>query len=518
MKNLSKKWLMQLFKRRVILALLIIIQFAIFGFVVNQSLAYSIFWETVFTMLSIGVALHVVWKKGKEAYKITWILQVLIFPVYGTLFYLIFNRQTQTKKLQAKLEQIYQVHFSFAGQEEPVLNEAKTDYPHHGRLMHYLTYAGGFPVYDHTETDYYPIGESYFEAMQEAIIKAESYIFFEFFIVAEGKMWEKLLDLLVEKAEQGVDVRVMYDDIGSFVTLPSNIKEQLEEKGINCRIYNPFHPILTSSQNNRDHRKILSIDGKVAFTGGINIADEYINEIERFGHWKDNGIKLTGKGAWGLTLIFLQLWQSMDSHIDTKDLKSLQPVSWETSTSEAKSTQYVQPFSDSPTDKKNFGEHVLIKMIHAAKESVYIYTPYLILDENLETALILAAESGIDVKIITPKKWDKYLVHMTTRSYYSELIEAGISIYEYTPGFMHAKTVLVDDEAALVGTINFDYRSLYLHFENAVMLFGGTIMHDIRKDFDETIRSSELMTDQTVNKSPVRRLTKSVLRLFAPLM
>ena len=181
MKNLRKKWLMQLFKRRVILALLIIIQFAIFGYVVNQSMAYSIFWETVFTMLSIGVALHVVWKKGKEAYKITWILQVLIFPVYGTLFYLIFNRQTQTKKLQAKLEQIYEVHFSFAGHDEQVLNKAKTDFPHHGRLMHYLTYAGGFPVYDHTETDYYPIGESYFEAMQEAISKAESYIFFEFF-------------------------------------------------------------------------------------------------------------------------------------------------------------------------------------------------------------------------------------------------------------------------------------------------------------------------------------------------
>lgn len=515
---MSKKWLMQLFKRRVILALLIIIQFAIFGFIITQSLAYSIFWETVFTLLSIGVALHVVWKKGKEAYKITWILQVLIFPVYGTLFYLIFNRQTQTKKLQSKLEQIYQVHFPFARHEETVLEAAKSDFPHHGRLMHYLTHAGGFPVYNQTETVYYSIGESYFEAMQEAISKAESYIFFEFFIVAEGKMWERLQALLVEKAEQGVDVRVMYDDIGSFVTLPSDIKKQLEEKGISCRVYNPFHPILTSSQNNRDHRKILSIDGKVAFTGGINIADEYINEIDRFGHWKDNGVKLTGKGAWGQTLIFLQLWQTMDGETDTAELKKLQPDEWDASLNDAQSTRYVQPFADSPTDKKNFGEHVLIKMIHAAKESVYIYTPYLILDENLETALILAAESGIDVKIITPKKWDKYLVHMTTRSYYSELIEAGISIYEYTPGFMHAKTVLVDDEAALVGTINFDYRSLYLHFENAVMLYGGTIMDEIRHDFDETIKVSELMTDQTVNQSPVRRLTKSILRLFAPLM
>lgn len=513
-----KKGLMYLFKRRVLLALFIIIQFIIFGFVINQSLAYSIFWETVFTILSIGVAFHVVWKKGKEAYKISWILQVLIFPVYGTLFYLMFNRQTRTKQLQDKLEHIYRMHIPYAIYENETLVSAKERFPAHGSLMHYLSQSGGFPLYNQTDTEYYPIGEEYFEAMKQAIRQAEKYIFFEFFIIADGHMWQTLLSLMIKKAQEGVDVRIMYDDIGSFVTLPSNIKETLEDKRIKCRIYNPFHPILTSSQNNRDHRKILSVDGNIAFTGGVNISDEYINKIDRFGHWKDNGIRLKGKGAWGLTLIFLQLWQTMDESIKDEEISQLKPDFNNGTVRTSFEDNYVQPFSDSPTDQKNYGEHVFVKLIHAAQKSVAIYTPYLILDENLETALILAAESGVEVTIITPKKWDKYLVHLTTRSYYAELIEAGITIYEYTPGFMHAKTVLIDDEVAIVGTINFDYRSLYLHFENAVILYGGSVMEKIRNDMTHTIEISEQIELDTISQSKGIRIMKSVLRLFAPLM
>ncbi|TVP91816.1 cardiolipin synthase [Alkalibacterium sp.] len=511
-----KKSLMYLFKRRVMLALLIIVQFTIFGFIINQSLGYSLFWETLFTILSIGVALHVVWKKGKEAYKITWILQVLIFPVYGTLFYIMFNRQTQTKKLQSKLEKLYTLHRKVNPVDEKVLESAKSNYPDYSRLMHYLSHSGHYPVYTDTDTTYYPLGEDFFEAMKEAILEAEDYIFFEFFIVAEGKMWQSMLELMSQKAASGVDVRIMFDDIGSFVTLPSDIVEQLEARGIQTRVYNPFHPIITSSQNNRDHRKILSIDGKVAFTGGVNIADEYINEIERFGHWKDNGIKLVGKGAWGLTLIFLELWETMDSDLTEDSIKTLMPIFNESS--EQISTTFVQPFADSPTDKKNYGEHVFIKLIHAAKESVTIFTPYLILDENLETALMLAAESGVDVKIVTPKKWDKYLVHLTTRSYYKELIESGARIFEYSRGFMHAKTVLIDEEVALVGTINFDYRSLYLHFENAVVLYGGSVIEEIQADIDQTINISEEIKVDSLSESFMSRLTNSILRLFAPLM
>jgi len=250
-----KKWTMILFKRRVLLAFLILIQFAIIGLIVNQSIATSLVWETIFTLLSIGVALHVVWKKGKEAYKITWILQVLIFPIYGTLFYIIFNRQTQTKKLQRKLGTIYALHRSYLLDDFTVLEEAKNAHPEQGRLMHYLTHTAGFPVYDQTDVTYYAIGETYFEAMLDEMRRAKRYIFFEFFIVADGTMWDQVLEVMERKAKEGVEVRVMYDDIGSFTKLDPNTKQRLIDKGIDCRIYNPFHPVLTSSQNNRDHRK-----------------------------------------------------------------------------------------------------------------------------------------------------------------------------------------------------------------------------------------------------------------------
>lgn len=512
---MNKKWLMYLFKRRILLAFFIIIQFIVFGIIINQSFAYSIVLETVFTLLSIGVALHVVWKKGKEAYKVTWILQVLIFPIYGTLFYLMFNRQTQTRKLQKKLESIYALHKSHKMADTSYLNKAKSQFKRHKKLMHYLSNAGNYPVYPIREVNYYSIGEDYFEAMLKELKKAEKYIFFEFFIVAEGKMWKEMLAVMEEKASQGITVRVMYDDIGSFVTLPKNIQERLEEKGIETRVYNPFHPIVTSSQNNRDHRKILSIDGTTAFTGGINIADEYINEIEKYGHWKDNGVKLEGKGAWGLTLIFLELWQTMDEDVSDEDISLFKPVFTDT---RKETSGFVQPFSDSPTDTMNIGEHVLIKLIHAAERSVWIYTPYLILDENLQIALVLAAKSGIDVRIVTPKKWDKFLVHMTTRSYYGELMDAGVKIYEYSKGFMHAKTVLIDDEVAEVGTINFDYRSLYLHFENAVVIYGTQAIKQIERDMIETIDMSERIKRNEMKPTLAVKIFKSILRLFAPLM
>lgn len=516
MMNVLNKWMIHIFRRRVLLALLILIQFGIFAVLINQSIAYSIVLKTLFTFLSIAIALHVVWKKGKEAYKITWILQVLIFPVYGALFYLMFNRQTKTRKLQKKLERVYDFHRSYLLTEQAVFDKAVKQYPEHGAQMYYLQKTMGFPVYDQTDIEYYAIGEDYYQDMLKELEKAERYIFFEFFIVAEGKMWSEIQSILVKKAAAGVEVRVMFDDIGSFVTVPNDTKEQLKAKGINCRIYNPFHPVLTSSQNNRDHRKILSIDGKTAFTGGINIADEYINEIERFGHWKDTGIKMEGPAAWGQTLIFLELWQSMDDTLSEKDMNSLLPQFKYPENS--KRLGYVQPFGDSPTDSQNVGEQVLVKMIHKAKKSVLIYTPYLILDENLETAIVLAAQSGIEVKIILPKIWDKYLVHMTSRSYYKDLIDAGVEVYEYTKGFMHAKSIIVDEEVAVIGTINFDYRSLYLHFENAVALYGVPVIKDMIKDFNQTLVESEKIKVENLSNSLIVLFAKRILRLFAPLM
>lgn len=510
------KWMVQIFRRRVLLAILIIVQFSIFAYMVNQSVAYSIVIESLFTLLSIMIALHVVGKKGKEAYKITWILQVLIFPVFGALFYLMFNRQTKTKKLQKKLKQVYQFHRPYLLTEPDNLAQASKIYPEYAAQMYYLQETMGFPVYTQTNVEYYSIGEDYFQAILQTLSEAKKYIFFEFFIVSEGKMWREIKEILIQKAAEGVEVRVMFDDIGSFVTLPRDTKAELENYGIQCRVYNPFHPVITSAQNNRDHRKILSIDGTIAFTGGVNIADEYINEIERFGHWKDTGIKMTGPAAWGQTLIFLQLWQTMDQELSAKDMKHLLPE-FETAATLPK-LGFVQPYADSPTDTQNVGEHVFVKMIHQAKKSILIYTPYLILDENLEMALTLAAQSGLKVQIIMPKKWDKYLVHMTSRSYYRDLIEAGVEVYEYTKGFMHAKSIIVDDETAVIGTINFDYRSLYLHFENAVVLYGVPEIDAMLKDFEQTITFSEKILLSELSQSLATRLAQRTLRLFAPLM
>lgn len=329
-------------------------------------------------------------------------------------------------------------------------------------------------------------------------------------------MWIEIKEIMIRKAAEGVDVRVMFDDIGSFVTLPKDTKIELENYGIQCRVYNPFHPVITSAQNNRDHRKILSIDGTIAFTGGVNIADEYINEIERFGHWKDTGIKMTGPAAWGQTLIFLQLWQTMDQELSAKGMEQILPEF--EANKNLPELGFVQPYADSPTDTQNVGEHVFIKMIHQAKKSILIYTPYLILDENLETALTLAAQSGLKVQIIMPKKWDKYLVHMTSRSYYKDLIEAGVEVYEYKRGFMHAKSIIVDDETAVIGTINFDYRSLYLHFENAVVLYGVPEIDAMLKDFEQTLTFSEKILLSDLSQSLATKLAQRTLRLFAPLM
>lgn len=251
-------------------------------------------------------------------------------------------------------------------------------------------------------------------------------------------------------------VRLIYDDMGCFLTLPKDYPAQLKSFGIECTIFNPFRPLLTVKQNNRDHRKIAVIDGKVAFTGGINLADEYINAIEKHGHWKDASVMVKGKAAWSFTLIFLQMWETC-THID-EDYKKFYP--WKDQECPITAHGFVQPYADSPMDTENVGEHVYLQILNNAKNYVYINTPYLIVDDSMVSALCLAAKSGVDVRIVTPHRWDKWLVHMTTRSYYRTLIEAGVKIYEYTNGFIHSKTFVSDDHIATVGTTNLDFRSL----------------------------------------------------------
>ena len=335
-----------------------------------------------------------------------------------------------------------------------------------------------------------------------------------YFIIQEGAMWNDILKILIKKAQSGVLVRIIYDDMGCFLLLPKNYPEQLKKYGIECIVFNPFKPFLTVKQNNRDHRKIAVIDGKTAFTGGINLADEYINAIEKFGHWKDCAVMIQGDATWSFTVMFLQMWELCKN--EPEDYQKYYP--YENSTYTDKTTGYVQPYADSPMDTENVGEHVYLQIINNAKDYVYIYTPYLIIDDSMVSALTLAAKSGIDVRIITPHKWDRWVVHMTTRSYYRELIKAGVKIYEYSKGFLHAKTFVSDDMTATIGTTNLDFRSLYLHFECGVWLYNTTAVMELKNDFLHTLKECQPITLKECTPNLFLRFFQDILRLFAPLM
>ena len=327
-------------------------------------------------------------------------------------------------------------------------------------------------------------------------------------------MWDSILSILKEKASRGVKVRLIYDDIGCFLLLPQNYPQQLRQFGIECVLFNPFRPFLTAKQNNRDHRKIISIDGKVAYTGGINLADEYINAIEKHGHWKDAGILMEGKAAWSFTLMFLEMWQVCTGQ--RENIRVYYP--WLEQPCTVSGEGFVQPYADSPLDTENVGEHVYLQILNQAQNYVYINTPYLIVDDSMVSALALAAKRGVDVRIITPHRWDKWVIHMTTRSYYRDLVRAGVRVYEYEKGFMHAKTFVCDDRVATVGTTNLDFRSLYLHFECGALLFDGPVIRDIKQDFLTTLPTCRPILEEQCRSNFLVHLFQEVLRLFAPLM
>ena len=353
-----------------------------------------------------------------------------------------------------------------------------------------------------------------FSDMISEMEKAKRYIFFEYFIVDQGVMWNRMLDTLVKKVEEGVDVRMIYDDVGSMFLLPGDFENRMESLGIKCMAFNKFRPVVSVVMNHRDHRKILVIDGHTAFTGGINLADEYINQKERFGHWKDTGVMLKGRGVWSFTVMFLEMWNAFRT--DTGKFEDFRPCEEELENMiEAEAGSFVQPFSDSPLDSEPVGENVYIEILSQARKYVYIFTPYLIIDNELQSALCLAAKRGVDVRIVTPGIPDKKLVFRITRSNYMPLLRAGVRIYEYSPGFIHAKSYVSDDRIGAVGTINMDYRSLFLHFECGTLIYGGKTLINLRDDSLETISVSREIKAQDMNQGFFASLFDAVMRVFA---
>ena len=508
-----QKWFRELLRRRLFFCLLILAQILILVyFIFSRSVASSVL-NFILRLTSVIVALHIISRRDKEAYKLTWVFFILIFPVFGGLAYLFFRCQTRSKKLRRRIAAIRSA--VKAAQLPSAYAQASECFPDHARQIEYLEKYADFPIYENGTSEYLSPGERFLERLLADVETARKYIFVESFIIEDGEMWGSIFSVLKKKAAEGVDVRIIYDDMGCFLRLPRRFVADMQACGIQCDIFNRFIPILTAVQNFRDHRKIIVIDGEIAYTGGLNIADEYINKISPFGHWKDSGVRISGEGAFSLALVFLEMWMLMGH--EERDLSLYRPEFSEGNAAESESG-YIQPYASTPLQRDSVSEDVYMHIIGKARKYVYIMTPYLIVDNNMISALSIAAKSGVDVRIMTPYRWDKRVVHFMTRSYYRELIRAGVKIYEYMPGFLHAKTFVCDDEIATVGSANMDFRSLYLQFECGAFFCGTNVVDEVRDDFLETISVCKTITEADCRSNAFVRFIQDVFRLLAPLM
>lgn len=518
-RQIKKGLLRILFSRMILVGLMLLLQLVILATVIIEFGNYFIYFYIFCLALSILVSMRIINNDYNPAYKIVWLVLILVVPIFGGVFYLVFGGNRSSASMRAKdsrMTKKRQQSFHFT----PALyDEIKAQNAYAARQTWYLAQAAGYPLYRHTTSCYYSLGERMFSDLIRDLEKAEHYIFLEYFIVEEGLMWDTIRDILIEKAHAGVEVRMIYDDIGCVLTLPTRYYQQMNEQGIKCRAFNPFVPVLSAKLNNRDHRKILVIDGQVAYTGGLNLADEYINAYEKYGHWKDTGIRLEGEAVWSFTVMFLSFWDYLtDDTIEDPDYIPFLPHVYHPE--EFPSDGYVVPYADSPVNTESVAKNVYLQIINGATDYVYINTPYLILDYELTIALCSAAQSGVDVRIAVPHIPDKWYVFAVTRANYPALLRHGVKIYEYTPGFLHAKSFVADDTTAVVGSINLDYRSLYLHFECAVWLYQTSTVMDIKNDFLHTLTCCQEITMEEYNKTVrwYKRLGYAFLKLFAPLM
>ncbi len=507
---MRRKAYKKIFSRSLIVAICILLQLLCVIFFVQSGVRRYAFLAPALGTFSALAALYIINRTDTAGYKLTWTVLILVFPVFGGLFYAVYRLQASSDRLLRPSQKTRGKYLMV----EDAFSEAVREMPTLEASMASLQKFSGFPVYGRTKTTYLPSGEEKLRALLSDLRGAQKYIFLEYFIIKNGKMWQDILSVLLSRAARGVEVRLIFDDLGSLGTFSKKERAELAARGIKCEAFNTFRPFLSVVQNNRDHRKIAVIDGKIAYTGGVNLADEYINHIERFGTWRDAALRMEGAAAWSMTVMFLEMWGAILR--SEEDFERYFP--YKTAPLAIPSDGFVQPYADSPLDADHVGERAYMQMITGATRYLYISTPYLILDDRMISALRTAVQSGVDVRILTPERWDKRLVHLSTRSYYRELLSAGVRIYEYTGGFNHAKTFVSDDAVATVGTVNLDYRSLYLHFECGVKLYGTASVKEIRKDFLYTISKSREITEKDIRTGAFTRLVQSILRLFAPLM
>ena len=443
--------------------------------------------------------------------KITWLIVIMLLPVFGVLLFLYTQSDLGHRVLKWRIDQIVTGTKESIPQSEDVMTRLTKESPGVAALAHYMHRSGCHPVYEHTSVTYFPLGEDKFAEMLKQLEEAKHFIFMEYFLVDEGMMWGRILEILARKAKEGVDVRVMYDGTCEFALLPRDYPKRLRALGIQCKVFAPVSPFVSTCYNYRDHRKILVIVGHTAFNGGVNLADEYINQKVKFGHWKDAAVMLKGEAVRSFTLMFLQMWG-----IGEKDEEYTHFLSYPSfPVTEGKG--YVIPYGDCPLDNDKLGERVYMDILNRALSQVHIMSPYLILDGEMETALKFAAERGVEVVLILPGIPDKSAPYALAKTHYASLLESGVRIYEYTPGFVHAKVFVSDSAEAVVGTINLDYRSLYHHFECATYLYQTDCISEIEADFQSTLGKCRQVTVETVRRESWRvKLTGRLLKAVAP--
>ena len=502
-----------IFSRTGLIVLLLVIQvlflLAIFG-MFEEFIPHIYGAVILFTLFMI---LYLLNSSIDASAKITWLVIVMFIPIFGVLLFLYTQQEVGHRTLKKRMDQVLKDQQATLPQEQAVMKELEEVHPALVSLTRFLSRSGAHPVWKNTNVSYFPLGEIMFEEMLVQLKKAKHFIFLEYFIVAEGKMWGEMLEILAQKVKEGVEVRFLYDGTNEFTTLPHDYPKRLRALGIQAKMFAPVTPFVSTHYNYRDHRKILVIDGTVAFNGGINLADEYINEVVHYGHWKDTGVMLEGDGVKNFTMMFLQMW-----NLDEKN-KVYKPYVDIACGKVDKASGYVLPYGDCPLGDDQVGEHVYMDLLYRAKKYAYITSPYLIVDGEMEDALIYAAKRGVDVQLMLPGISDSTIAHGLAYTHYHKLLQAGVKILEYDPGYVHAKMFIVDGKEAVVGTINLDYRSLYHHFECATYLYDVACIKDILLDFMETKKKCTQITLENVKKLPLKRkLVGFVMKTIAPLI
>lgn len=513
LKNGGKRSIMHIvFGRTTVVILLLLVQiFLLCALMIRfgQYIPYYLGGTLVCTAVMMVYVLNTA---ENPAIKLSWAILFAVVPAFGIPLYFYIRMDLGHRLEQALVIASIEKSKVHISDRTELIARIEQEDKHLSNLVHYIRNNGGYIPYQNSEVVYFPQGEDKFTEMLAQLEQAERFIFLEYFHIGESEMWNEILEILARKVKQGVEVRVMYDGTSTVMSLPYNYPRQLQAMGIQCKVFSPLRPFVSTSYNNRDHRKILIIDGHTAFTGGVNLLDRYINREEIYGHWKDAAIMIRGEAARGFTLMFLQMWNHTErTPVYEPYLHAPMP--------RRTAPGYVIPYGDNPMDQEKVGEMVYLDILNQAKDYVYIMTPYLILDNEMLTALTFAAKRGVDVRILLPHIPDKKYAFILAQSHYKQLIAAGVKVYEYTPGFVHSKVFLSDDRHGVVGTINLDYRSLYLHFECAAYLYQVPALRDIRADFDMTFPKCQRITSDDVKSQKLRtKIAAALLKVAAPLM